>query len=620
MLLIGLTLASVAPAQHARAAERPNILWLSCEDISPHLGSYGDTHATTPDLDRLARQGIRYTHATVVAGVCAPSRSSIITGMYPTTLGTHPMRCDARLPEFIRPFTVYLREAGYYCANNVKKDYQFQEPPDTWDESSGQAHWRNRPRKDQPFFAVFNFTGTHESGIFDKARYEQVTAGLPRHDRDKVAATLPPYYPDTPLVREDWGRYYDVIAAMDQWAGRLLAQLDEDGLAENTIVMFWSDHGVGLPRAKRWLYDSGVRVPLIVRVPLKFRQAGQGAPGTIDDRLVSLMDLGPTVLNLAAVAPPDHLQGRAFLGPDLPLRREYLHAAADRMDERYDIIRAVRDRRFKYIRNYEPWKPWYQHVEYGEQRATMREIRRLAAEGSLAGAAALFAAPVKPAEELYDLENDPHEVRNLAGLPEHRRTLERMRAAHEAWIHDTLDLGFLPEDELLAGQERYGNRYAILRQPGGAALLRQLRAAAVLAAEDEHAIPRMIEAMRDPEPGVRTWAAIGLGNLSHAARDTKPLLLEALSDPSPSVRIAAARALGRMGETPSGLAALETELLHGRPYARVQAAYVVDNLHATARPLLDVLPRLLEVNRGPGLAPGYTRRLLNHAAGGLTRE
>ena len=334
----------------ALASDRPNILWLSCEDISAHLGCYGHELATTPVVDHLASEGVRYTNATVTAGVCAPCRSGIITGMYQTTIGTQHMRSKAELPEFIKPFPVYLRQAGYYCTNNSKKDYQFREPPDTWDESSGKAHWRSRPDPRQPFFAVFNYTGCHESGIANVDKYRKVTEGLEKHDRELLAPTLPPYYPDTPVTREDWGRYYDVIAAMDRWVGQMLHELEEDGLSDDTIVIYWSDHGVGLPRAKRWLYDSGMHVPLIVRIPPKYRQATQGTPGTVDDRLVSLMDLGPTTLNLTGVAIPEHVQGRPFLGANLPSQREYVFGARDRMDERYDIIRAVRDKRYKYIR------------------------------------------------------------------------------------------------------------------------------------------------------------------------------------------------------------------------------------------------------------------------------
>ena len=357
--------------------------------------------------------------------------------MYQTTLGTHHMRCRAQLPVSIRPFTQSLREAGYYCTNNSKTDYQFSAPKDTWDQSSGKAHWRGR-KKGQPFFAVFNFTGCHESGIASEGKYKSVTQALPENHRQNAGKlSLPPYYPDTPVVREDWKRNYELISAMDAWAGRVIAQLKEDGLYDDTIIFFWSDHGVGLPRAKRWLYDSGTRVPLIVRVP--------GGQPAVNGRLVSSIDFGPTVLKLAGLSMPKHVQGRSFIH-DAP--RDFVYGARDRMDERYDIIRSVRGPRYRYIRNYEPLKTYYQYMNTPEKGATMKEIRRVQAAGKMPAAAALFMAPAKPAEELYDLQADPHEIRNLAGQPEHAARLKRMREVHLQWVRDTGDLGFLPEAEI----------------------------------------------------------------------------------------------------------------------------------------------------------------------------
>ncbi|MCP3693499.1 MAG: sulfatase-like hydrolase/transferase, partial [Planctomycetaceae bacterium] len=232
-----------------------------------------------------------------------------------------------------------LRTAGYYCTNRSKTDYQFAVPKEAWDESGGRAHWRNRPDPDQPFFAVFNFTTTHESRIASDSRYQESTQSLTKQSLQDPAklTTLPPYYADTPVVRKDWARNYDLIRAMDLQAGDLLEQLKQDGLSDNTIVIFWSDHGIGLPRGKRWLYDSGMHVPLIVRIPEKLRIDSQGAPGTVNDELVSLIDLAPTLLNLAGIKIPDVLQGRAFLGKNLSEPRKYVYGARDRMDERYDI-------------------------------------------------------------------------------------------------------------------------------------------------------------------------------------------------------------------------------------------------------------------------------------------
>ena len=595
------------------AADRPNILWLSCEDISAHLGCYGHEHATTPNLDRLAARGVRYTNATVAAGVCAPCRSTIITGMYQTTIGTHHMRCRAQLPESIRPFPISLRQAGYYCSNNSKTDYQFDAPRDTWDQSNGKAHWRGRSKPDQPFFAVFNYTGCHESGIAGDSKYEKVTSGIKRHDRSVLAKTMPPYYPDTPVTREDWARYYDVITAMDRWAAGLLQQLEDDGLAEETIVIFWSDHGVGLPRAKRWLYDSGMHVPLIAYIPPKFRRPGQGQPGTVDDRLVSLMDLGPTALNLAGIKVPEHVQGRAFLGPDLPPPRRYVFGSRDRMDERYDIIRAVRDKQYKYIRNYEPWKTYYQYMNTPEKGATMREIRRVHAGNALPAAAAKFLSPTKPTEELYDLKADPHELTNLAQSPEHQTVLERLRKAHMDWVLETKDVGLIPEPEIARREKTLGSRYMILRHPEAGDLMERIRDTASLTLEGPQALPKLKAAVHDEDAAVRYWAAIGIGNLGSQAASANDLMQAGLKDSSASVRIATARALCRMGKVEPALPVLARELRDGPQWVRLNAAIVLDEIDDDARPVLDAMKEALQPRTELYAGGKYTVRVINRA-------
>lgn len=604
---------AIAPAARIPAADRPNILWLSCEDISPHLGCFGDPYATTPNLDRFAAEGVRYLNAFTTAGVCAPSRSAIITGMYQTSLGTQHMRCQAQLPPHVRPFPAYLREAGYYCTNNSKQDYQFKTPPDTWDESSGKAHWKNRPRNDQPFFAVFNYGGCHESAIAGDSKYESVTRGLTRHDRCIVAATLPPYYPDTPITEEDWGRYYDVITALDQWVGERLHELEEAGLADNTIVMFWSDHGVGLPRAKRWLYDSGTHVPLIVRIPEAFRRSDQGQPGAVSNQLISLMDLGPTVLNLAGVPLADQFQGRPFLGDDLPEPRQYVFGARDRMDERYDIIRTVRDQRYRYIRNYEPFKPYYQYINTAEKGRTMQEIRRVEAEGSAAPAVAVFLARRKPVEELYDTLTDPHEVHNLADSPAHQTILERLRKAHLQWVLETRDLGLVPEAEINARQEELGSAWAILNRPDAGDLMARLRAASSLSLQGPENMQAMTAALKDDDSAVRYWAAVGLGNLGPAAQSAAAAIRPYLRDSSENVRVAAARALARMGHAEEGLPVLVDVLDNGSQWARLHAAIVLDEMDEQARPVIDAMQRNKAYRDGFVARGKYVVRVLNRA-------
>jgi N-sulfoglucosamine sulfohydrolase len=462
ILLVGLLafLPVNVPGQKPAASARPNILWISAEDISPDLGCYGDDYARTPALDKLASQGVRYTNAFSSAPVCAPSRSAIITGMYPTTMGSMHMRSKAVPPAGIKAFTEYLRADGYYCTNNSKTDYNFEappsnRPPDTiWDETSAKAHWRNRTDKNQPFFAVFNLVISHESQIrVSPEQFAKNTAQLTADQRhDPAKAKLPPYYPDTPLVRRDWANYADNITAMDYQAAAILRQLEEDGLVDKTIVFFWGDHGRGLPRGKRWVYDSGLKVPLIVRWP------GKQNPGTTEDRMVSLLDLGPTVLSLAGVKVPPHMQGRAFLGEQQRGAGEYIFAHRDRMDEAYDMMRAVRDKRFKYIKNFFPGRPYAQHIEYMEEMPTMKEMRRVYKDHmnaldpnygkAMTPAQLLFFRPEKPPEELYDTDADPHEINNLAASPQHQAVLKKMRAVLAQWQKETKDLGLMPEDQL----------------------------------------------------------------------------------------------------------------------------------------------------------------------------
>ena len=614
----------------AEKPSKPNIVWISCEDISPHLGCYGDPHAITPHLDQLAREGVRYTHAFTTAGVCAPCRSGIITGMYQTTLGTHHMRCTATLPDFIKPFPVYLRRAGYYCTNRSKTDYQFRHPRETWDAAKGKAaHWRNRPDKDQPFFAVFNFTGCHESGIARTEKYRSVTKILEPKQRQDAAqlTTLPPYYPDTPIVREDWKRNYELITAMDAWAGKLISQLKKDGLYENTIIFFWSDHGIGLPRAKRWLYDSGTHIPLIVRIPEQYRGAGgpapgQGRPGIVTDQMVSSIDLGPTVLKLAGLKIPDHVQGQPFLGRDLGQLRKYVFGARDRMDERYDIIRMVRGKRYKYIRNYEPLKTFYQYMNTPEKGATMRELRRLHKAGTLSPEAERFFASRKPVEELYDCQADPHELNNLAGDKEHHCHLVGMRAKHLKWVRDTGDLGLVPEGIITERTRQLGNSYAILRQEGAKETNRLLAKMAARASSGHKAFAELIDGLAAPDAAVRYWAATGVGNVaagkSKAVSGTLKIKAReaaerGLDDKSASVRIALARALCHLEHPEKALPVLINELKTGNQWERLQAAIVLDEIDEQARPVLEQMRVGLEFQEGFNARGKYRVRVMNRA-------
>jgi arylsulfatase A-like enzyme len=429
--------------------QSPNIIWISTEDFSPHTGCYGDKVARTPNIDRLASQGTRFSHVFTTAAICAPCRAGIITGMYQTSIGCmhmrttsyrrsvgHPVQFTAVPPHYVKSFTEYLRAAGYYCTNNEKTDYQFSADPvpgSIWDECSKNAHYKNRPDKNQPFFAVFNYLGTHESKNWDITHVKT----------DPAKIIVPPYYPDNEIVRANLAKMYDNASRLDSVVGQLLDELEREGLAENTIVFFWGDHGDGLPRAKRWLYDSGLHIPLIIRWPSKLK------PGIVNDQLISSIDFGPTVLSLAGVPIPVHMQGRSFLGDQASEPRQFVFGARDRVDESYDMIRSVRSRKFLYIRNFYPNEPFNIWVPYLNKMPIMQEMMRLDAEGKLNPAQKKWMADTRPPEELYDVMADPYQLNNLAEDKRYKKVLGRMRFQQDTWSVMTKDLGLMNEPEMI---------------------------------------------------------------------------------------------------------------------------------------------------------------------------
>ena len=598
---------------------KPNILWITCEDMSTDLGCYGDAYSRSPTIDRLASEGVRYTRCFTHVGVCAPSRSGLITGMYPPSIGSQHMRSTTVLPHYVKCYSEYLRDAGYYCTNNSKTDYNFPVPKSAWDENSGKAHWKNRP-DGKPFFAIFNLQVTHESQIRAPQKvYERNTARLTAEQRhDPAAAPLPPYFPDTPIVRQDVARYYDNITAMDYQAADLLKELEEAGLADETIVFFYSDHGAGLPRSKRWLYDSSLHVPLIVRYP-KTWQTDATRAGTTNEELVAFVDLGPTALSLAGIEIPKPMQGQAFLGEQkAPKPRDYVYGCRDRMDERVDMIRSVRDKQFQYIRNYQWWKPYAQNINYMNEMPTMQEWRRLAAEGKLNAAQSLFMAPQKPREELYDCDADPHQVHNLAADPKYADVLKRLRAAHEAWVEEIHDTGFLPESSLQSyltsgsgWRENQELRYAAQRIH---ALWRIQFDEAWAANNDPMSIIQELlgaRGTRDLGRGVTAYrirAVEMLGNVYADRTAANDLVLSTLGASELPVRVAAAQSLVKLrrrgAETvdastlkvvrPIYVAGLQSE----NPYVRHSTALAIDELGPQAAEFLDEVRAMLKNDNG----------------------
>ncbi|MEM1135456.1 MAG: sulfatase [Bacteroidota bacterium] len=429
----------------------PNILWLVTEDMSPYLAAYGDStiYEYTPNLNRLMNEGITFTHTFSPSGVCAPSRFAIATGMYPSSLGAHNMRTqgnkhfgnidiisyDVVTPPEVKMMSQIMRENGYYTTNNAKQDYQFKVSKTAWDQNGRHAHYKNKA-EDQPFFAVFNHEVTHESRIWAKA---EDSLYIP----EDLEVPIPPYLPDTEIAKKDVRRMYSNIVEMDQQIGEKLKELEEAGLMDNTIIFWYGDHGGPLPRQKRLLYDSGMRLPLIVRLPDGIHA------GTLDDRLVSFIDFAPTVFSLAGIQPPTYLEGQAFLGEFTAEPRKYVHGAADRFDGKYDMIRAVRDKQFKYLQNFKPEQPYYLPVKYREQMPIMQELLRLRDEGKLNDAQAQWFRETKDDDELFDCVNDPHELNNLANDPTYADKLAELREECDRWMKEIDDKGFIPEKKLI---------------------------------------------------------------------------------------------------------------------------------------------------------------------------
>lgn len=578
----------VALSAQNLAGNRPNILWITSEDNGPHLGCYGDSFATTPHLDGLAKRGMIYRNAWSNAPVCAPARTTIISGIYPITTGSEHMRSETRLPKGFKMYPQILREAGYYCSNNSKKDYNLIEPGRVWDESSKTAHWKNRA-KDQPFFSIFNITVSHESQI-RKRPHKAV------HDPAKVR--IPAYHPDTPEVRQDWAQYYDKVSEMDARAGMILAELEASGLAEETIVFYFADHGSGMPRSKRWPYQSGLHVPLIVSIPEKFKHLAPDAyhAGGESDRLVGFIDLAPTLMSLIGKEPESYFQGSAFMGVFKTPAPQYAYGFRGRMDERYDMVRSLRDHHFIYIRHFMPHKPYGQFIEYMFQTPTTIQWQALYKAGKLTPIQAKFWKR-KPFEELYDLRTDVDEINNLAQSDEHAQTLDRFRRQLRRFQFQIRDVGFLPEAEIHL-RSKQSSPYEIAHEDDIYPLSAIRKVAMVASRRNKKGIPTLRTALSHEDAAVRYWGAMGYVNRGRrAVREDASLLKNALKDASPSVRILAAEALAKHGTKDDLASALEvlisqSDLTHHNVWVVMLALNAIDALDAKAAPLLSRIQSL----------------------------
>lgn len=571
-------LSSGSRAAGNKADARPNILWLVSEDNFPFIGAYGDSTAHTPAIDSLAASGVLYANAFSNAPVCAPTRFGIITGMYAESCGpAHHMRAQGRLPEFLRGFPEYLREAGYYCTNNVKTDYNVElDLQAMWNESSEQAHWRNRPQ-DAPFFAVFNFMTTHESRVF------KPTEGRVQPEDVRV----PAYLPDVPEVRRDIASYYNLMERMDGEVAAQLRALEEAGLAEDTIVFYYSDNGGVLPRSKRYCYDEGLRTALVMHVPEKWAHLAPGAKGSRIDTPVSLVDLPPTVLTIAGVDVPKYMQGQSLVGKR-KARRPYAFGMRNRMDERYDFVRTVRDARYRYIRNYAPHRIYGQYQAFSWQLDSYRAWEKALLAGKLDPAQQRFFGE-KPAEEFYDLAADPDQLQNLIDAPKHRARIGKMRAALDAHMLAIHDNGFIPESAPAEG-------YDASRAAGAYPLQRVMKLADQAIQRDVRNVAEFAGLLRDDNEVVRYWAAQGLLMLKTRAADAKDALEACLEkDASTSVRIAAAEALVPLGSAERAVRYLgEVADSKVDPRVRLQALNSLTYVGDAARQVLAAIDRVFE--------------------------
>jgi N-sulfoglucosamine sulfohydrolase len=600
----------------ASAADRPNILWISLEDITPMMGCYDDPYAHTPVFDKLASEGVRYTKAYSIAPVCSTSRSSIITGMYPSSLGTHHHRSNVgQSPAFVKMLPNLMRDAGYYTSNNAKKDYNIGGVQ--WHESSKTAHWRNRANKEQPFFSVFNLDACHSSitKISEDVIVQQRLNRLQPEDfHDPAEAPIPPYHPDVPEFRNAWSRYYDAVTQVDYQAGDLIAQLKGDGLWENTIVFVWADHGVGMPRGKHHAWEQGTHVPLIVRFPKKYEYLAPSQPGSSISGLVSLMELGPSVLALAGLETPEWMHGRPLLiktGDGEIKYRDFTIGMRDRLDSRYEMVRSVRDPRFRYQRNYYPHLPFKPHEDYEFSAPVIQKWVTLAREGKLTGPQAMMNLRFKPLEELYDSENDPHQVHNLIDDPQYAGVVKKMRKRLRHWTLETRDLGLLDETEILQRAESYASHFELAQSINN---YERILETADLIIQGEGVLDELIARTKDPEHAVRFWAALSLVALRSDDAKVVSALQSAAKDASISVRMTAADGLFNLGRYEDGVPAMIAGLNHAIPSARVRASCILDTQPASANPgLQSTLPALeraakeLKVKTIPGIPYGLNQ-------------
>lgn len=599
----------------------PNIIWIVAEDISPALQCYGDTLAYTPNIDRLVESGIVFNKAYATAPICAPSRSCLMSGLYASSLGTQHLRCEIPFPDSLRTLPEHLARVGYFTSNRNKTDYNF-DPEDRWTHWSGSyAPWRNRT-DERPFFSFINVGPSHEGSANLRDRYEQSIEELtPSEVHDREAISPPPYYPNNAETREVWARYYDLLTAMDKNVGRILDSLEIDGLMENTIIFFFGDHGFGMPRYKRWLYNTGLHVPLIVHIPADYTHLFDSEYGAHNAELVSFVDFAPTVLSLAGAPIPPSMEGQVFLGPAKAPPRTHAFGARDRADDMFEMSRATWDSQYIYIRHYMPHLPYIQEGFINSDRKdSYRALRRAKMRGTLNTEQRKLWEP-KPVEELYDLRADPLELTNLAESPSHQDIKSTLRQTLHHWMLKHKDLGLLTESEYMARSQN-SSPYTYARTSEAYPVEEILSGAELVGKAD---LDQVLEKLKHPDGGVRYWAVMALrhlafngGNRTWGDKLTLDQLTEVglpvkayaslstcLKDPSPSVQILAAETLAITGVGDEALETLEKWVASDNPRIALEAARAIQLVGPAARSLIPTMYQVIEKNLGE---PGSNRK------------
>jgi len=593
----------------------PNILWINAEDISPSWGAYGIPEATTPNLDRLAAEGILYRNAFANAPICAPARSTLITGMYAPSLGTEHLRSEIPRTPGIDTVPEHLKRAGYYVTSSSKTDFNFSADGIFDLRENNPTPWRGAA-EGQPFFSIVTVGGTHEGPSNNIDRYHRVTDSLPReliHNPDEV--TVPPYYPDTPEFRQQWARVHDLVTAFDIDVGNMIERLREDGQLENTIIFVFGDHGWGMPRYKRWLTDSGMRVPFIAYVPEKYPAYATSAPGSENSDLVSFVDFGPTTLNLAGVAVPANMQGKPFLGPNLPARPDHVFGYRGRADDMHEVSRAIHTGDYIYVRHFMPYLPYIQPGRiFGDGKTSFKELNRLHAAGELPAESEKMYHR-KPVEELYNLVDDPHELTNLATAPKQADRMAAFRKQLHQELIDIRDVGISFEPEMMI-RSAGSSPYEWAHSPDYD--IEKIIAAAELVGTTD--VPAIVAKLDDPESIVRFWAIQALLELGGSASSAKPQFRAALNDPAPAVAIAAAHGLCTMGDCPAALPTLEKWLADERVTTVLYAARTALLVGKDACPILPAMQKAIDIRRDDSTNSGFNDFMYNAFTGWALEE